>query len=103
MKRKFPKSSILHFIITLKKFLISHEIYIIIGYSFRDFSVNQALYYGLRNNRSSRMIVVTSNNNVRNQVNQFFAEFASQRNKIEFVGTRFGENNFIPELRNVLE
>ena len=72
---------------SFKKLLRFHEIYTIIGYSFRDNSINDAFRYGLQNNLHSRMIVITTNEIVINRINTIFSDC---RNKIEILNTKFG-------------
>lgn len=78
-----------------KRILRHHEIYVIIGYSFRDNSINEAFRYALQDYPSSRMIVVTTNNTVINRINTVFSEYS---NKIEIIRTRFGS----PDLSSLL-
>ena len=79
-----------------KKILKHHEIYIIIGYSFRDNSINEAFHYGLQDNHSSRMIVVTTNDIVINRINTIFSDCI---HKIEIINTRFGSPDLTTLLR----
>lgn len=103
-EKKLSEEFYFTFYYYFKRIMIYHEVYIVIGYSFRDHSINTGLYYGLRNNPSARMIVVTSNNAIRDRVNEYFAEFTvGEQHKVDFLLTKFGEYNFIHELRNMLE
>jgi hypothetical protein len=82
-----------------KKILRHHEIYIIIGYSFRDNSINEAFYYGLKDHSASRMIVITTNTTVIDRINTVFSDC---RNKIEIINTKFGSSDLQALLRNSL-
>ena len=79
-----------------KKILRHHEIYLIIGYSFRDNSINEAFHYGLQDNSSTRMIVVTTNEIVIQRINTLFSDCI---NKIQIIKTRFGDLNLPAWLR----
>lgn len=82
-----------------KRLLDFQEIYLIIGYSFRDNSINDAFYNALKNKKSSRMIVVTKNKQVINHVNTLFKEF---KRKISIIESKFGDKDLHKKLKDNL-
>jgi hypothetical protein len=83
-----------------KKILLYHDIYLVIGYSFRDHSINNAFYQGLNNNPKSRMIIVTTNQSVINRINMTFKRYSD---RLSIIKNRFGEEKLLDDLMNVLE
>jgi hypothetical protein len=82
-----------------KRILIRHEIYLIIGYSFRDPSINDALYSGLKSNVNTRMIVSATNQKVIDRIESAFSEV---RDQLEVIRIRFGNHGFIEKLEELL-
>lgn len=82
-----------------KRILLKQDIYLIVGYSFRDQSINDDLYFGLKYNTSSRMIVTTTNKTVIDRINKTFEKVQS---KIDFLDSRFGNEDFIEKLSELL-
>jgi hypothetical protein len=81
-----------------RKLLYFHEEYVIIGYSFRDPSINNAFADALRDRRNSRLIIVNSNrDNIERRINEIFPA-----DQVDIVGTQFGDNNLYTELRRLL-
>jgi hypothetical protein len=73
-------------------------VYLVVGFSFRDPSINNAFRDALTNKPASRMIIVNSNRKViENRVNEMFP-----KNKIEFVEDRFGSSNLSSILKEHL-
>lgn len=82
-----------------KRLLLKHDIYLVIGYSFRDQSINDAFYFGLKNNLGSRMIVSSTNQEVIERINKTFEKVIS---KIDILKRRFGGHDFLEELNRLL-
>jgi hypothetical protein len=75
-----------------------NNVYVIIGFSFRDPSINNAFRDALISKPASRMIVVNSNRKViEKRVNEIFP-----KDKIEFIEDRFGSNNLSSVLKEHL-
>jgi hypothetical protein len=75
-----------------------NNVYLVVGFSFRDPSINNAFRDALTNKPASRMIIVNSNRKViENRVNEMFP-----KNKIEFVEDRFGSSNLSSILKEHL-
>jgi hypothetical protein len=81
-----------------RKLLYYHDKYLVIGYSFRDPSINNAFADALKNNNSARMIIVNCNKNIieKRTKSIFPAE------KVDVVKTSFGDNRLFTELEDVL-
>lgn len=78
--------------------LQTNDVYLVIGFSFRDPSINNAFRDALVNKPASRMIIVNSNRAaIENRVNEIFP-----KDKIEFVEDRFGSNNLPSVLKEYL-
>jgi hypothetical protein len=71
---------------------------LVIGFSFRDPSINNAFRDALTNKSESRMIVVNSNREaIENRVNEIFP-----KDRIEFIENRFGSNDLPSVLKEHL-
>jgi hypothetical protein len=66
---------------------------ILIGYSFRDISINNALLDHLQTTESSRMII---------SVKQRISKIFDQSERISLIDKYFGEDGFVDELKNDL-
>lgn len=56
-----------------RKLLHWNDLYVVIGYSFRDQSINNAFADALRRKENSRLIIVNSNKkNIEQRINQYF-------------------------------
>jgi hypothetical protein len=81
-----------------RKLLYHHDIYVVIGYSFRDPSINAAFADALNNRSDSRMIIINSNrNNIQRRINE---KFPSE--KCDLVEIPFGSDNLLPRLEELL-
>jgi hypothetical protein len=84
-----------------RKLLYWNDNYVVIGYSFRDQSINNAFADALRNKSNSRLIVVNSNiKNIQSRIDQYFSKLSA---KVDIIEARFGDNNLFPKLNDVLE
>ena len=73
--------------------------YLVIGYSFRDPSINNAFRDALTNKPASRIIIVNNNRKaIENRVNEIFPQ-----NKVEFVEDQFGSSNLPSVLKSYLK
>jgi hypothetical protein len=88
------------FYLEFKRILLQSEIYLIIGYSFRDPSVNDAFKFALSKIEDSRMIVVSTNQNVIKRVRSIYG---SLEGKVDILQSRFGDPDLIDKLRSLLE
>jgi hypothetical protein len=83
-----------------RKLLYWNDNYVVIGYSFRDQSINNAFADALRNKSNSRLIVVNSNiKNIQSRIDQYFSKLSA---KVDIIEARFGDNNLFPKLKDVL-
>ena len=58
-----------------RKLLEFHDEYVVIGYSFRDQSINNAFADALRSRRNSRLIIVNRHrNNIEQRINQYLSK-----------------------------
>jgi hypothetical protein len=73
------------------------DILIVIGFSFRDPSINNAFADWLSSRPSSRLLIVAS---VRNQDN--IRAIFNDNPRIQFIDRYFGQNGFINSLEDVL-
>jgi hypothetical protein len=80
-----------------RKMLFKDDIVIVIGYSFRDASINNAFLDWLRSKPTSRLIIVARQEK-QNNIRAIFNNNA----RIQFVDTYFGQNGFINSLEYVL-
>jgi hypothetical protein len=82
-----------------RKLLYWNDNYVVIGYSFRDQSINNAYADALRN-KSKRLIVVNSNiKNIQSRIEQYFSKLSG---KVNIIEASFGDNNLFPKLKDVL-
>ena len=82
-----------------RKRLWEELIVVIIGYSFRDISVNNAFADFLRFNKNARIIISTKSKSVKDRINK---TFSFTRNRVQIIETYFGEKDFPTDLRNAL-
>jgi hypothetical protein len=81
-----------------RKWLSNDEVYIAIGYSFRDPSINNAFLDALNKNDVSRLIIINrSPDRIMNRIGAFPA------NRIDVIRTEFGREDVEEELSNVLQ
>jgi hypothetical protein len=81
-----------------RKLLYLHDVYVVIGYSFRDQSINNAFADALRRKGNSRLIIVNSNKkSIEKRINQYFP-----KEKVKMIEDSFGDTNLIPKLKEVL-
>lgn len=84
-----------------RKLLYWNDLYVVIGYSFRDQSINNAFADALRRKENSRLMIVNSNKkNIESRINHYFSTWMD---KVKIVEARFGDNNLFPKLKDVLE
>jgi hypothetical protein len=80
-----------------RKMLFREDILIVIGFSFRDPSINNAFADWLSTRPSSRLIIVARQEK-QNKIRAIF----DNNTRIQFIDTYFGQNGFINSLENVL-
>ena len=82
-----------------RKLLHMHSIYVVIGYSFRDPSINNAFADALRSKSNSRLIIVNSNKkNIQERIDQYFSK---SEDKLDILDTSFGDSSLFEKLRKV--
>jgi hypothetical protein len=82
-----------------RRLLYYHDEYVVIGYSFRDPSINNAFADALRNKSNSRIIIVNRNrDSIEELVTRYFPP-----NKMHIIDIPFGNNELITELGRVLQ
>jgi SIR2-like domain len=81
-----------------RKNLFKEEIVIVIGYSFRDISINNALVDHLQTTEKSRLIVSARSTSAKQRINKIFG----QSKRISIIKNYFGEDVFIKKLKNEL-
>ena len=79
--------------------LHEEEIIVVIGYSFRDISVNNAFIDHICYNKKSRMIISTKSDPVKERIRRLFK---GNIDRIATVSKYFGEDGFMDELQNKL-
>ena len=72
---------------------------VVIGYSFRDISVNNAFVDHICYNKNSRMIISAKSHSVKARIRRLFD---GNIDRIATVSKYFGEDGFIDELQNKL-
>jgi hypothetical protein len=72
----------------------------VIGYSFRDLSINNAFIETLKNDEDSRIIICTRSDVVKARIKRIFPRY-SQR--ITYIGSHFGEEEFMRDLEARLQ
>lgn len=76
-----------------------NDVYLVIGFSFRDPSINNAFRDALINKATSRMIIVNSNRKaIRKRVDEIFP-----KEKIDFIENQFGNANLPSVLKEHLK
>jgi hypothetical protein len=81
-----------------RQWLSRDEVYIVIGYSFRDPSINNAFRDALTRTAGSRLILINrSPDRIMNRIRNFPAD------KIDVIGIEFGHEDLIEELGNILQ
>jgi hypothetical protein len=81
--------------IAFRKILFEEEVIIIIGYSFRDVSINNAFLDHLRNNLKARLIITCKLHSVEVRIKNIFKGFST---RISIIEKYFGEESFISDL-----
>jgi hypothetical protein len=82
-----------------RRILYYHDVYVVIGYSFRDPSINNAFKDALRSKPKSRIVIVNPNpDNILQRIRPNFP-----RNKIDIVPIHFGSKRLYPQLKNVID
>ena len=78
-----------------KRILMKHEIYLIIGYSFRDSAINDAFYFGLKANTNARMIISTTNQKVIERIERSFSDISNQ---VDIIRVQIWGSGFYREI-----
>jgi hypothetical protein len=79
--------------------LLEEQVIVVIGYSFRDISINNAFLDHIRTNENLRIIVCAKSDLVKNRVRQLFSGYD---NRIDLVSKYFGEDGFTNDLKVTL-
>lgn len=80
-----------------RQWISNDEVYIVIGYSFRDPSINNAFGDALTRRNESRLVLINrSPDRIMNRILNFPTD------RIDIIRTEFGHEGLIEELRNVL-
>jgi SIR2-like domain len=90
-----PYFSLYHY---FRSLLYYNDVYLVIGFSFRDPSINSAFKDALINKRASRMIIV--NSNVKDIQARVYENFPEE--KVYFVEAHFGDDNLSSKLKDCL-
>jgi hypothetical protein len=81
-----------------RKLLYWNDTYVVIGYSFRDQSINNAFADALRRKKNSRLIIVNSNKkSIEQRINQYFP-----KKKVRIIEDSFGNTTLFPKLKKLL-
>jgi hypothetical protein len=80
-----------------RKLLYLHNRYVVIGYSFRDPSINNAFADALRDTNKRMIIVNPDRNSMEWRVDQSFPN-----DRVDIIETAFGEPNLVDDLRDLL-
>ena len=81
-----------------KDILRYHDIYIVIGYSFRDPAINNAFKQGLDSNPNKRLLIVNPNpDHIIDRIRTMFPN-----DKIDIIEHRFGDVNLYATIQNIL-
>jgi SIR2-like domain len=80
-----------------RKRIFRDDIVIVMGYSFRDVSINNTFLDWLQSKRTSRLIIVARTKNQR-----FIEEMLANNPRIQFVSSYFGERRFVDDLEDRL-
>jgi len=80
-----------------QRILHTHDVFVVVGYSFRDFSINEAFQNILEKNEGSRMVIINRNlKRIRNRIQSFPSQ------KIDLIEIPFGDIQLIDRLEEVL-
>ena len=79
--------------------LWNEQIVVVIGYSFRDISINNAFTDFLKFNKNARMIISAKSESVKDRINKIFS---SDSDRVLIIDAYFGEKHFPSKLRNAL-
>jgi hypothetical protein len=85
-----------------RRTLLREDIVIVIGYSFRDLTINNAFLDWLASKPESRLIITAKKKNhevIRRIINN---DNDKKNDKIQFIDKHFGEAGFITDLENTL-
>jgi SIR2-like domain len=82
-----------------RKNLFKEQIVIVIGYSFRDISINNALLDNLQTTESSRLIISAKSDSVKQRISKIFG----LNKRVSLIDKYFGEGGFVDELKNKLK
>ena len=83
-----------------KIMLRSELVCLVIGYSFRDPSINNALVDALKSKKSSRMIIVNRDTKEIQKIRSRFERLNAPTNRISYLPESFGESHAIEEIRD---
>jgi hypothetical protein len=83
-----------------RRIVSEEKVIIVIGYSFRDLSINNAFLENLKNDEDSRIIICTRSEVVKARIKRIFLGYSR---KIAYIDSHFGEEDFIRELKGRLE
>lgn len=81
-----------------RNMLRSEQIVVVIGYSFRDISVNNAFKDFLKSNRQARILISVKSDSVEERIKKMFGNHKS----VKLLKNHFGEKRFIAELKSAL-
>ncbi len=80
-----------------RKMLNYHDVYVVIGFSFRDSSINNAFRNALNRRSEARMVIVNRTpQNIRNNIMDF------PNDKLDVISRPFGNNELLEELCETL-
>jgi hypothetical protein len=82
-----------------RKNLFKEQIVIVIGYSFRDISINNALLDNLQTTETSRLIISAKSDSVKQRISKIFG----LNKRVSLIEKYFGEGGFVDELKNKLK
>jgi hypothetical protein len=77
--------------------IFREDVVIVIGYSFRDITINNTFSDWLASKPASRLIIVARREN-----QDTIRRIIANDSKLQFIGTYFGENGFIADLERTL-
>jgi SIR2-like protein len=80
-----------------RRMLFKEDILIVVGFSFRDPSINNAIVDWLSTRPYSRLLIVASEKN-QNKIRGIF----NDNPRIQFINANFGQDGFINSLEDVL-
>jgi hypothetical protein len=79
-----------------RRILFEEKVIIVIGYSFRDLSINNAFLETLKHDQDSRIIICTRSDAVKGRIKRIFSGYSR---RIACIGSHFGEEEFIIDLK----